>query len=97
MQKQEPSGRRILFPREEVQPKRSEEDIRLVLNEALQKAGEPATVRFSRYGYSQSRNISTLLTEKANAKEFLVTRRNILIRVAKTVDAAVIRAEALEY
>ncbi len=69
----------------------------LALNEALQKAGEPATVRFSRIGYSQSGAISTLLTEKADAKELLETRRNILIRVAKTVDAAVIGAEALEH
>ena len=97
MQKQEPGGRRILFPREEVQPKRSEEDIMLALNEALQKAGEPATVRFSRIGYSQSGAISALLTEKADAKELLETRRNILIRAAKTVDTAVIGAEALEH
>lgn len=97
MQKQEPGGRRILFPRKEAEPKRSEEDIMLALNEALQKAGELATARFSRIGYSQSGAISALLTEKAGAKELLETRRNILIRAAKTVDAAVIGAEALEH
>ena len=97
VQKQEPGGRRILFPREEGQPKSSEEDIMLALNEALQKAGEPATVRFSRIGYSQSGAISALLTKKAGAKELLEMRKNILIQAAKTIDAAVIGAEALEH
>lgn len=40
VQKQEPGGKRILFPRKKVQPKSSEEDIMLALNKALQKAGE---------------------------------------------------------
>ena len=31
-QKQEPGGRRILFPRKEAQPQKSEEDIMLALN-----------------------------------------------------------------
>lgn len=69
----------------------------LVLNEALQKAGEPAKVQFGRIGYSQSGTISALLTEKADAKELLEMRRNILIQAAKTVDVAVIEAEALEH
>ena len=97
MQKQEPGRGKILFRRDEVQPKKSEEDIMLALNKALQKAGEPTTVQFSRIGYSQSGAISTLLTEKANAKELLETCRNILIQAAKTIDVAVIGAEALEY
>ena len=48
---QEPGGRKILFPRKEAQPKESEEDIMLALIEALQKAGEPASIRFSRVKY----------------------------------------------
>ena len=47
-------------------------------------------------GYSQSGAISALLTEKADATELLKTRINILSRVAKTVDQAVIGAEVLE-
>lgn len=43
-QKQKPGGRRILFPRKEAQPKRSQEDIMLALNEALQKAGKAASI-----------------------------------------------------
>lgn len=94
--KKEPGGRRILFPRKVGQPKKLEEDIMLALNEALQKAGEPASIRFSRVGYSQSDAISALLTDKADAAELLKTRINILIRAAKTVDQAVIGAETLE-
>lgn len=94
---QEPGGRRILFPRKEAQPQKSEEDIMLALNEALQKAGEPASVRVSRIGYSQSGAISALLTEKGDARELLKTRENLLIRAAKSVDTAVIGAEALEH
>lgn len=41
---QEPSGRRILFLRKEAQPKESEEDIMLALNEASQKAGKQASI-----------------------------------------------------
>lgn len=96
-QRQEPGGRRILFPREEAQPKMSEEDIMLALNEALQKAGEPISIRFSRVSYSQSGAISALLTEKGDATELLKTRTNILIRAAKTIDRAVIGVEALEH
>lgn len=96
-QNQEPGGKRILFPREEAKAKRSEEDIMLALNEALQKVGEPASIRVSRIGYSQSGAILTLLTEKADARELLKKHKNILIRAAKTVDVAVIGAEALEH
>lgn len=96
-QKQEPGGRRILFPREEGHPQKSEEHIMLALNEALQKAGEPTVVQFCRVKYSQSGAISGLLTEKARAEDLLNARKNILIRAAKMVDAAVISAETLEY
>ena len=50
-----------------------------VFNKALQKAGEPASVRFSRVGYSQSRAISALFIEKADAIELLKIRTDILI------------------
>lgn len=96
-QRQESGGRRILFPREEGQSKMFEEDIMLAFNEALQKAGEPTSIRFSRVSYLQSRAISALLTEKGDAIELLKTRTNVLIRAAKTVDGAVIGAEALEH
>ena len=96
-QRQELGGRRILFPRKEAQPKKSEEDIMLALNEALQKAGESASIRFNRVSYSQSGAISALFTEKGNAIELLKTRTNVLIRAAKAVDAAVIGVEALEH
>lgn len=96
-QRQEPGGKRILFPREEAQPKMSEEDIMLALNEALQKAGEPISIRFSRVSYSQSGAISALLTEKGDATELLKICTNILIRAAKTIDRVVIGVEALEH
>lgn len=78
-QKQEPDKRQILFPRTEAQPKRSEEDIMLTLNKALQKVGELASIRFSGVGYSQSGVISTLSTKKTDATELLKSRINILI------------------
>ena len=40
----EPAQKKILFPREEVQLKKQEEDIMLALNEAFQKSGEPTSV-----------------------------------------------------
>lgn len=68
-QNQEPGRRRILFLRKKAQPKKSEKDIiMLALNEELQKAGELASVRFSRIGFSQSGAISALLTVKADAR-----------------------------
>lgn len=97
VQKQEPGGRRLLFPREAGYPKNSEEYIMLALNEALQKVGESALIRFSRVKYSQSGAISALLTEKANAEALLKSRKNILIRAAKMINAAVVGAETLEH
>lgn len=96
-QNQEPGGRRILFPKQEAKPKKSEEDIILALNEALQKAGESASIRISRIGYSQSGAISALLTEKADTRELLKKHKNILIRAVQTIDVAVVGAEALEH
>ena len=46
--------------------------------------------------YASLESISALLTEKADAAMLLLQRANLLIRAAKTVDNAVIRAEVLE-
>lgn len=75
----------------------SEEDIMLALNEAFQKIDKSISICFSRVSYSQSRAISALLIKKRAATELLKTCTNIFIRVAKTVDRAVIGVEALEY
>ena len=96
-QKQESGRRRILFLREEGQEKMSEEDIMLALNEALQKAEEPTSIHFSRVSYLLLGAISAFLIEKEDASKLLKTRTKILIRAAKTVDRAVVGAEALEY
>lgn len=68
----------------------------LVLNEALQKAGIPAYIRFSRVGYSQSGAISALLTEKSNAENLVRDHSNMLIWAAKSVDEKVIGIETHE-
>lgn len=68
----------------------------LALNETLQNAGEPASIRFNRVRYSPLGAISALLTKKADATELLITGTNILMEAAKTVDPAVIGAETLE-
>lgn len=70
-QRQEPSGRQVLFSRKEAEPEKSKENIILAFNEALQKVGESATIQFSRVGYFQSRAISALLIEIADATELL--------------------------
>ena len=68
----------------------------LALNESLQKAGIPTYTRFSRVGYSQSGAISALLIEKSSAEQLVSNHSNILIKVAKAVDAGVIGVEVLE-
>ena len=75
----------------------SEADLMLVLNEALQKAGEGSDTRFSRIRYSPSAAVSALLTEKANAGLLIPRLSNVLIRAAKTVDAAIVGVEVLEH
>lgn len=57
-------GRRILFSREQANEKKSKADLMLALNEALQKVGEEAHMRFSRVRYALSRAISALLTDR---------------------------------
>lgn len=68
VQKQKPGKKRILFPRKEIQPKSSEENIMLALNKALQKVGKSAIIWFNRIRYLQSGTISALLTKKAIQK-----------------------------
>lgn len=95
--KAEHQGRRILFPREISGQHKSEADLMLVLNEALQKAGETQDIRFSRVRYAPSGAISALLTEKADAGLLVPRWSNLLIRAAKSVDASVVGIEILEH
>ncbi len=74
----------------------SKADLMLVLKEALQKAGEGFETRFSRMRYAPSGAVSALLTEKANAGLLIPQLSNVLIRVAKTLDTAIIGVEVLE-
>ena len=94
--KVEHQGRRILFPRVSGQ-QISEADLMLALNEALQKAGEGLDTRFIRVKYAPSGAISALLTDQANAGLLIPRLTNLLIRAAKTVDAAVVGVEILEH
>lgn len=84
--KVERRGRRILFARKNGSQQKSEADLMLALNEALQKAGIETRVRFSRVGYAPSGSISALLTEKADAAMPIPSKSNLLIREAKSVD-----------
>lgn len=92
----EDQGRRILFPRV-VGEQKSEADLMLALNEALQKAGEGLDTRFIRVKYVPSEAISALLTEQANAGILFPRLSNLLIRTAKAVDQAVVGVEILEH
>ena len=94
--KTEPEKRRIIFRRDVTTPQKSEADLMLVLNEALQRVNLPAYIRFSKLGYSQSGAISGLLTEKSNAEELLRDHSTMLIRAAKSIDGGVIGIETLE-
>lgn len=79
----EPRGRRILFPRKNEGQLKSEANIILALNEALQKAGIESKVRFCRVRYAPSGSISALLTEKADATMLFPQHSNLLIRAEK--------------
>lgn len=93
----EQRGRRILFPRKaDSNELKSEADLMLALNEALQKAEVEAKVRFSRVRYAPSGSVSALLRENADATMLLPQRSNLLIRAAKAVDSAVVGVEILE-
>lgn len=54
-------------------------------------------IRFSQVRYVPLGAISTLLTKKANAELLVLLQSNLFIRVAKSVDALVLRVEILEY
>ena len=92
----EQRGRRILFPRKDGSQLKSEADLMLALNEALQKGGVEPKIRFTRVRYAPSESISALLTEKADAAMLLPQRSNLLIRAAKSVDNALIGVKVLE-
>ena len=92
----EQRGRQVLFPRKHGSQFKSEADIVLALNEALQKAEVEPKIRFTRVKYALSGSISALLTEKADEIMLLPQRLNKLIRAAKTIDDAVIGVEVLE-
>lgn len=96
MSKVEPEKRKVIFRREVLSPRKSEADLMLSFNESPQKAGVPAYTQYSRVGYSQSRAISALLTEKSSAGQLISNHSNILIRAAKAIDEGVIGVEALE-
>lgn len=66
----------------------------LALNEALQKVGEEAYVRFSRVRYAPFGAISALFTDVGL---LIPGRSNLLIQAIKTVDPAVVEVEVPEY
>ncbi len=92
----EDQGKRILFPRGLGQHK-SEADLMLALNEALQKAGEGLDTRFIQVKNAPSEAILALFTEQANAGSLIPRLSNLLIRTIKAVDPAVVGVEILEY
>lgn len=69
--KKEECGRRILFPRKKESEQRSEADLMLALNKALQKAGVRSKTRFCHICYAPSGSISAFLTEQADASMLL--------------------------
>ena len=77
--KVEQMGRRILFPRNQEGQKKSEADLMLALNEALQKAGEESYVQFCQIKYALFRSISALLNKKADAGLLIPQKSNLLI------------------
>lgn len=94
--KAEQCRRRILFPRKSGGQLKSEADLMLALNKALQRAGVEPKVRFSRVRYAPSGSISALFTEKADATMLLPQWSNLLIRAAKMVDDMIVGVEILE-
>ena len=90
-------GERILFPRNQEGQKKSEADLMLALNEALQKAGEESHIRFCRVKYAPSGAISALLNEKADAGLLIPRKSNLLIRAVKSVDPQVSGVEVPEH
>lgn len=74
-----------------------EADLILVLNEALARAGKGVDIQFSQVKYLLSGEVSALLTKKANARLLISQLSNVFIWASKTVDAAMIEVEILEY
>lgn len=97
MQNQESGRKKIFFLKDRAKLKKLEEDIMLAFTKILQKARKLLLIQVSKIGYLQLDAILALLTEKADARELLKISKNIFIKVAKTVDIAVIGAEILEY
>lgn len=95
--KTEQRGRRILFPWKKDSEHKSEADLMLALNGALQKAGVGTKVGFCRIRYAPSGSVSALLTKQAGAAMLLPQYSNLLIRAAKSVDQAVLGVEVLEH
>ena len=94
--KTEPEKRRVIFRRATTSPRKSEADLILVLNKALQQVNLLGSVRFSKVGYFQLSAIFGLLTEKSYTEDLLRNHSTALIRAAKSVDEGVIGVEALE-
>lgn len=68
----------------------------LILNRSPQKARIPTYIRFSTVRYLQLRTISLLLIEKSGVKQLVDNQSNIPLKVAKVVNAGVMRIVALE-
>ena len=92
----EQQGKRILFPQEISGQQKSEADLILALNKALQKLGEEPYIRFCRVNYAPSDAISAPLTKKMDAGLLIPWRANLLIQAAKSVNVAVVGIEVLE-
>lgn len=86
-----------MFPQKGNAEQKSEADLILALNKALQKAGVGAKIRFCRIRYAQSGSILALLTEQADAAMLLPQYSNLLIEAAKSVDQSVIGVEILQH
>lgn len=85
---------KILFP-QVLGQKKSDVDLMLALSKTLQKNWEK--MRFFRVEYSPSGVVSILVTIKANAGSFIPSFSNILIRMAKIIDQAIVEVEILKY
>lgn len=89
--------RRVIFQRESRTPQKLEKDLMLILNKSLQKTGTSAYIRFCQVRYAQSGAISELLKKKVSIEDLVKDYFNVLIKMAKSINEAVIRVEALEH
>lgn len=88
--------RRIIFRHEARLSQKSEADLILALNKALQEARIPTYIWFNRVSYLKSGTILVLLIKKSSVDQLVYNHLNILIKAAKVVDLGVIRVEVLE-